>query len=140
MAFEVGELLSARDIIAMINMVEDNTYAKKKLEVVDKIIQKLGRDIPVFVIDRPRTFDKEKELKFQQARHRWLIWAINSGDGCVRERIRRLRLKIPKEWEGYEYLPKYNMPEEIMEIYFFIEDMEIALGIHPAIKEGRKHV
>jgi hypothetical protein len=116
-------------------MVFDNQYAKKKLEVVDNIIQKLGRNTPVFVIDRPNVFSNEKEMNFQKARHHWLIWAINSGDSCVRERIRRLRLKIPKEWEGYEYLPKYNMPEEIMEIYFFIEDMEIALGTHPAIKE-----
>ena len=134
MAFEVGELLPIGNIKENDDM-KDNSYAIIKLNTVDRIIQSMDKDLPLCAIDRSGLFDREKEMKFQQTRHRWLIWAINNNDDCVKERIRRLKSKS-KEYEGYEYLPKYNMPEEIMEIYFFIEDMEIALGIHPAIKGG----
>lgn len=113
--------------------------ALRKAEQVDGFIQALSQGAKLIPIGRGGYVHGsiEEEIKFQQQRHHWLLWAANRNENCIRERIERLEKRIPHEYryieqDGVRVSRKgrsmVGVPDDIIMTFAFIEDMELALG------------
>ena len=120
--------------------MQDNRAAYGKLAMVENFVAVLEQGAwPPSV--GAMTLSREEMLAFQLDRARWLRWAIDSEDGCVWQRVTRLRAKLSPEtagaydrlWNDYRGYAEWvaELPLADAMLLAFIEDMLIALRMHP---------
>lgn len=78
--------------------------------------------------DNPHTM-----LKFQRAREEWFLWAERSPVQNVLQRIKDLEATLSADELDCKYGNVSFLPVETFQTIAFIEDMEIAIGLHPSL-------
>jgi hypothetical protein len=112
---------------------------------LDLIDMKLNRVLGPMVKDlknNQKVFDRVggavftnlgEEIKLQEARQTNLIWAKTATDNDIKKRISELSVLLAPEELACKYGSVRGLSAEKVEIIAKIEDLEIALGMHPAI-------
>ncbi|MBO8169957.1 MAG: hypothetical protein H0Z35_12355 [Thermoanaerobacteraceae bacterium] len=106
-----------------------------KLKAIDRMIADLERNEKV--IHRIGGFTAQnlgQEIAFQQARRDNLEWAATAAEEEIQQKIQQLESTLSLEEKACKYGSVRGLPLEKVKIIAMIEDLEIALGIHPGVK------
>jgi len=74
-----------------------------------------------------------EEVAFQEARIQNLEWAETSSDQEIEERVKQLESELDPEERLCKYGSVRGLSLETIRTIAMIEDLEIALGTHPAV-------
>ena len=74
-----------------------------------------------------------EEVAFQEGREQNLLWARAATDDAIRQRIRDLEATLTAEERALKYGIVRGLSLETVGTVAQIEDLELALGIHPAL-------
>lgn len=77
---------------------------------------------------------KGEEMKFQEQREAGLLWARAASDRQIETKLRQLAQRLTPEERACKYGAVRGLPYERVKLLAFIEDLEIALGVHPAVR------
>jgi len=77
---------------------------------------------------------RQAEIAFQEERERILLWALKAPDSHIREGIHYLENQLTTEELACKYGEVGGLTMDKILILAMIEDLEIALGIHPGVK------
>lgn len=91
-------------------------------KIVLEIPEVVGPQIHLEVSQRFQLFTERKK---------WLTWSITASDEAIRERISSLEKTLTPLSIKLKYRCPTGISTSILHPIIFIEDMEIALGIHP---------
>lgn len=75
-----------------------------------------------------------EEVGLQEAREQNLVWASTATDTEIRARIDQLSATLTPQELACKYGNVRGLPLETVKTIAMIEDLEIAAGTHPAIK------
>lgn len=74
-----------------------------------------------------------EEVNLQEAREKNLVWASAATDEQIQAKIADLEKQIPRDALGCKYGSVRGLPLETIQTIALIEDLEIALGVHPGV-------
>ena len=105
--------------------------------VITPMINDLIKNEKVFArIGGHIVINKEEEVKFQIERKQNLEWAKTATDEEIKQKIESLESELTLEELACKYGIVKDLSFETIKKISLIEDLELALGVHPAIKGG----
>jgi len=112
------------------------TPLHNKILHVERMIKALEQRVTILGAVGRTTLPREQELAFQRERLQWLEWAGTVEKKDIEKRIKDLEKSTNNLAKKYKDMN--NVPVDEIKIISFIEDMEIALETHPAVKESKE--
>ncbi len=106
----------------------------RKLAMIGGMVESLRRNERVLARIGGYTIEtKGEEVLFQEARIANLQWALNAQDADIEARMAELKAQLlPDERKCIHGVVRGLRAESILSIAL-IEDLEIALGVHPGV-------
>jgi hypothetical protein len=105
-----------------------------KVSMIETMISDLKIEPVVFgKINAPVQVNLNGEIEFQQNRLINLQWATTATDTEIESRINELDATLTPEELGRKYKSMKGLTLEAVQTISKIEDLEIALGTHPAV-------
>lgn len=114
-----NQLLIKNKILALTHMV--NALSKN-----EKVLVRIGGATQMHL---------GEEINFQEGRIANLQWANEATDEDIKQTIVDIESKVGTDIANCKYGNVRGLTFEQVEAIAHIEDLEIALGIHPAVKE-----
>lgn len=103
-------------------------------QMLRPMVRDLKRNVSVIArIGGHTTETMGEEVVFQEAREQNLVWASTATDAAIRQRIRDLETSLTPAERVLKYGIVRGLSLETVRTIAMIEDLEIALGIHPAL-------
>lgn len=111
---------------------------KRKLAQLQTMVNDLERNVKViYRIGGVTHTTLGEEIAFQQARIDNLTWVSKASDKQIRARIARLEGALGADVIECKYGSVRGLPLEQVQAIAMVEDLEISLGVHPAVKEAK---
>ncbi len=115
-------------------MPRTDLIAKKLERNVKPAIKALkAKEKVIYVVGMRSAMSYKPALEMNEARQANLEWALNATDLQIEQRIADLSASIPPEALACKYRDVTGLPDAMIAVIAKIEDLEIALGIHPSV-------
>lgn len=105
-----------------------------KIQAIESILKSLRAGESIAIRVGGKTLDGPyEEINFQEKRLEVLKWASYAGEEQIKDRIDELASSLSEEELACKYGIVRGLSEQAFAAIAHIEDLEIALGVHPGV-------